>query len=54
MPPKTGNEALTVMQPIPINSLVMVSVPQDLVPMIVTKAVKMARKMDIKVLGIMN
>jgi len=54
MPPGTGDVALTVMQSIPINGLVMVSVPQDLVSMIVSKAVNMAKKMDIRVLGIIE
>lgn len=54
MPPGTGDVALTVMQSIPINGLVMVSVPQDLVSMIVSKAVNMAKKMDIKVLGVIE
>ena len=54
MPPGTGDVALTVMQSIPINGIVMVSVPQDLVSMIVAKAVNMVRKMDIKVLGVVE
>ena len=54
MPPGTGDVALTVMQSIPINGLVMVSVPQDLVSMIVSKAVNMAKKMDVKVLGVIE
>ncbi|MBV7274099.1 Mrp/NBP35 family ATP-binding protein [Clostridium thailandense] len=54
MPPGTGDVALTVMQSIPINGLVMVSVPQDLVSMIVSKAVNMAKKMDIRVLGVVE
>lgn len=54
MPPGTGDVALTVMQSIPINGLVMVSVPQELVSMIVSKAINMARKMDIKVLGVVE
>lgn len=54
MPPGTGDVALTVMQSIPISGLVMVSVPQDLVSMIVSKAINMAKKMDIKVLGIIE
>ena len=45
---------LTAMQSIPINGLVMVSVPQDLVSMIVTKAINMAKKMDIRVLGVVE
>jgi len=54
MPPGTGDVALTVMQSIPINGIVMVSVPQDLVSMIVAKAVNMVRKMDIRVIGIVE
>jgi Mrp family chromosome partitioning ATPase len=54
MPPGTGDVALTVMQSIPINGIVMVSVPQDLVSMIVSKAVHMARKMSIHVLGVIE
>lgn len=54
MPPGTGDVALTVMQSIPISGIVMVSVPQDLVSMIVAKAVNMARKMDIDVLGVVE
>ncbi|QGU94566.1 P-loop NTPase [Clostridium bovifaecis] len=54
MPPGTGDVALTVMQSIPISGVVMVSVPQDLVSMIVSKAVNMARKMNINILGIIE
>ncbi len=54
MPPGTGDVALTVMQSIPINGIVMVSVPQDLVSMIVSKAINMANRMNIKVLGIVE
>lgn len=54
MPPGTGDVALTVMDSIPINGLVMVSVPQDMVSMIVAKAVNMARKMDIDILGLVQ
>lgn len=54
MPPGTGDVALTVMQSIPITGLVMVSVPQDLVSMIVSKAVNMAKAMNIKVLGVIQ
>jgi Mrp family chromosome partitioning ATPase len=54
MPPGTGDVALTAMQSIPINGLVMVSVPQDMVSMIVAKAVNMAKKMDINILGIIE
>lgn len=54
LPPGTGDVALTTMQSIPITGLVIVSVPQDLVSMIVSKAVNMARKMDTKVLGVVE
>jgi Mrp family chromosome partitioning ATPase len=54
MPPGTGDVALTVMQSIPISGLVIVSVPQDLVSMIVAKAVNMANKMNIPVLGVVE
>lgn len=54
MPPGTGDVTLTAMQFIPINGIVMVSVPQDLVSMIVAKAVNMAKKMNIKILGMVE
>lgn len=54
MPPGTGDVALTVLQSIPINGVVMVSVPQDLVSMIVSKAVNMAKQMNINVLGVIE
>lgn len=54
MPPGTGDVALTVMDSIPINGIVMVTVPQDMVSMIVSKAVNMAKKMDVEVLGLVE
>lgn len=54
MPPGTGDVALTVMQSIPITGIVMVSTPQDLVSMIVGKAVNMANKLNIEVLGLIE
>ncbi|NLK44160.1 MAG: Mrp/NBP35 family ATP-binding protein [Tissierellia bacterium] len=54
MPPGTGDVALTVMDSIPINGLVMVSVPQDMVSMIVAKAVNMAKKMDVDIVGVVQ
>lgn len=54
MPPGTGDVALTVMQSIPLNGVVMVSVPQDLISMIVSKAVHMAKKMGVEVLGVIE
>lgn len=54
MPPGTGDVALTVMQSIPINGMVMVTTPQDMVSMIVAKAVNMTRTMKIPVIGIIE
>ena len=54
MPPGTGDVALTVYQTLPVDGIVIVTSPQDLVSMIVEKAVKMADMMDIPVLGIVE
>ena len=54
MPPGTGDVALTVFQSIPISGLIVVTSPQELVGMIVEKAVKMAEKMNIPVLGLVE
>lgn len=54
MPPGTGDVALTVMQSIPVNGVVMVSVPQDMVSMIVAKAVNMTKKLNVPVIGIVE
>ena len=54
MPPGTGDVALTVMQSIPLNGIVMVSVPQDMISMIVAKAVKMANQMNVEVVGVVE
>lgn len=54
MPPGTGDVPLTVFQSLPIKGIVVVTSPQDLVSMIVEKAVKMASKMEIPVLGIVE
>ncbi len=54
MPPGTGDVPLTVFQSIPVDGIVVVSTPQDLVGMIVQKAVNMARLMKIPVLGIVE
>ena len=51
MPPGTGDVPLTVFQSLPIDGVVIVTTPQDLVSMIVAKAVKMANMMHIPVLG---
>lgn len=53
-PPGTGDVPLTVFQTIPLNGAVVVTTPQDLVGMIVRKAVNMANMMDIPVLGIVE
>lgn len=54
MPPGTGDVPLTVFQSLPVDGIVIVTSPQELVSMIVTKAVNMARKMDIPVLGLVE
>ncbi|MBP3885112.1 MAG: Mrp/NBP35 family ATP-binding protein [Olsenella sp.] len=54
MPPGTGDVALTVFQSLPIEGVVIVSSPQDLVQVIVGKAVKMAAMMDVPVLGVVE
>lgn len=54
MPPGTGDVPLTVFQSLPVDGIIVVTSPQELVSMIVAKAVKMARKMDIKVLGLVE
>ena len=51
MPPGTGDVPLTVFQSLPVGGIVIVTSPQDLVSMIVTKAVRMAEMMHIPVLG---
>ena len=51
MPPGTGDVPLTVFQSLPVDGIVIVTSPQDLVSMIVSKAVKMANMMHIPVLG---
>ncbi len=54
MPPGTGDVPLTVFQSLPVDGVVIVTSPQDLVQMIVKKAYNMAKKMDIPVLGIVE
>ena len=51
MPPGTGDVPLTVFQSLPVDGIVIVTSPQDLVSMIVSKAVKMAQMMHVPVLG---
>ena len=54
MPPGTGDVPLTVFQSLPVSGIVIVTSPQELVSMIVEKAVNMAKKMDIPILGIVE
>lgn len=54
MPPGTGDVALTTFQLLPVDELVIVTSPQDLVSAIVTKAIKMANMMNIKILGVIE
>ncbi len=54
MPPGTGDVSLTVFQSIPVNGIIIVTSPQELVSMIVTKAVKMAEMMNIPIIGIVE
>ena len=54
MPPGTGDVPLTVFQSLPVDGVIVVTSPQDLVSMIVTKAVNMAKMMDIPVLGLVE
>ena len=54
MPPGTGDVPLTVFQSIPLSGIIVVTSPQDLVSMIVGKAVKMAQMMDVPILGIIE
>ncbi len=54
MPPGTGDVPLTVFQSIPLDGVVIVSSPQDLVAMIVNKAVSMANMMNIPIVGVVE
>lgn len=54
MPPGTGDVALTVFQSLPVDGVIIVTSPQELVSMIVNKAVKMADMMNIPVLGMVE
>ena len=54
MPPGTGDVALTVFQSIPVDGVVIVASPQELVGMIVEKAVNMAKMMDVSVLALVE
>ncbi len=54
MPPGTGDVPLTVFQSLPLDGIIIVTSPQELVSMIVEKAVNMASMMDIKLLGLVE
>ena len=54
MPPGTGDVPLTVFQSIPVDGIIIVASPQELVSMIVEKAVKMAEMMNIPILGLIE
>lgn len=54
MPPGTGDVPLTVFQSLPVDGIIIVASPQELVGMIVEKAVKMAEMMDVPVLGLVE
>ncbi len=54
MPPGTGDVPLTVFQSLPLDGIIIISSPQQLVSMIVEKAVNMASLMDVKVLGLVE
>ncbi|MBP3608845.1 MAG: P-loop NTPase [Lachnospiraceae bacterium] len=54
MPPGTGDVPLTVFQSLPLDGIIIVTSPQELVSMIVSKAVNMAKMMDIPVLGLVE
>ena len=54
MPPGTGDVPLTVFQSLPVNGIIIVTSPQELVSMIVAKAVKMAQKMNIPIIGLVE
>ncbi len=54
MPPGTGDVPLTVFQSLPVDGIVIVTSPQDLVSMVVAKAVNMAKMMNVPILGIVE
>lgn len=54
MPPGTGDVPLTIFQSLPLDGIVIVTSPQELVSMIVSKAVNMAKKMNVPILGIVE
>lgn len=54
MPPGTGDVALTVFQSLPVDGIIIVTSPQELVSMIVSKAANMAKKMNVPIIGIIE
>lgn len=54
LPPGTGDVPLTVMQTLPINGIIVVTSPQDLVLMVVKKTIKMANKINVPILGMVE
>ncbi len=54
MPPGTGDVPLTIFQSLPVDGIIVVASPQELVGMIVTKAVRMAQMMDVPILGLVE
>lgn len=54
LPPGTGDIPLTVMQSLPLNGIIIVSSPQELAVMIVSKAIKMAKQMNVPILGLVE
>lgn len=54
MPPGTGDVPLTVFQSIPLDGIIVVTSPQELVSMIVGKAVKMAKMMNVPIIGVVE
>ena len=54
LPPGTGDAPLTVLQAIPISGVIAIFTPQELTEMIVKKAVRMAQKMNVRVLGVVE
>ncbi len=54
LPPGTGDSPLTVLQSLPVDGLLIVSSPQDLAVMVVKKAIKMAKKLDVPILGLVE
>ena len=54
MPPGTGDVSLTVMQSIPLSGIVMVSIPQDMVNMIVSKSINMTKMLNVPILGLVE